>query len=246
MKNKKKSIVVGLFVLGIVLITTGATVAWFSYSKTGLRENSITSGSITFHYDEKSQGLTLPDAVPMTDAQGMAQNTYFEFDVTSRTSSTVEIPYEITVRRSGTGTNMDNVVKVYLTKMVGNVETPVEIIEGQEIVRVSELTSYINSSLNIDSTKNEKKLITETVPVGSNNYKETYRLRIWMSTDAQYLVQENGVDTYPYQGKTYNLQVNVYARGEEGMATVTASDIDTTTSGVSVQDKIDELAGLLN
>ena len=66
MKNKKGLIAL-VAVLGIVLIATVATYAWFSYSKTGSRENTISSGAITFHYEEGSRVISTDDMMPMTD-----------------------------------------------------------------------------------------------------------------------------------------------------------------------------------
>ena len=230
--KKKKGLIALVAMLGIVLITAGATYAWFSYSKSGTKGNTISSGSITFHYQEGAQGLSLNDAMPMTDAQGKAQNTYFDFNITSKTTSTVEIPYDITVRRSGTGTNMDNVVKVYLTKVDNGVETPVELIVGRDVAKVSELNTYLNDVLNIDATKNEKKLSGQKVPSGSSNYNQAYRLRMWISDDANFALvpahcSDNSNKTenecvspaewieeeYPYNNKTYTLKVNVYGEG---------------------------------
>ena len=241
---KGKQVIALVALLGIVLITAGATYAWFSYSKSGAKENTISAGSITFHYTEGAQGLSLNDAMPMTDNQGKAQNTYFDFTITSKTSSTVEIPYDITVRRSGTGTNMDNVVKVYLTKVNNDVEIPVEIVTGKQIATVSELSTYLNSTLNIDISKNERRLIRETVPTNSSNYNQTYRLRMWISDTADFSGVEvtkyycDGTETlsinydscegekttrtetqYPYNNKTYTLNVNVYGEGVENNST---------------------------
>ena len=273
--KEKKILIVVFAVLGFILLVTAATYAWFSYAKEGIKGNTIRSGSIKFHYAEGLQGISLVDAMPMTDAQGKAQTNYFEFDITSKTSNTVEIPYDITVRRSGTGTNMDGVVKVYLTEVTGTgnneVETPINLLTNQNVVTVSQLTTYTNAAVSIDATKNEKKLTTETVPVGSTNYNAKYRLRMWISSDTEMIEQNTKyycsgteveydstaynncpaadltsaiVDEYPYQGKTYTLTVNVYAEGATG-SPIAASQIQTT-QGKSLQASIDELVGLLN
>ena len=73
MKTNRKLVVAVLGTLGIILTTVGVTYAFFSYSKTGTKENSISSGNITFLYTETSRGIELIDAMPMTDAQGKAQ-----------------------------------------------------------------------------------------------------------------------------------------------------------------------------
>ena len=231
---KGKRIIALVAVLGIILITAGATYAWFSYSKSGAKENTISAGSITFHYKESSQGLTLDDAVPMTDSQGMAQTDYFDFTITSNTSSTVDIPYYITARRSGTGTNMDNVVKVYLTKVDDNgTETPIEIVNGKQIATFSELGSYTNSD-GINIPQEEKLLAREIVFAGSNNYKEKYRLRMWIDEKANFIIQQDGQeDIYPYNGKTYTLKVNVYGSGVEVNQSVV--DLRSNTNIIDIQ-----------
>ena len=57
MKNNKKKqgllAVLGLF--GILLITAGVTYAFFSYTRSGSTENSITSGNISFLYTENTK-----------------------------------------------------------------------------------------------------------------------------------------------------------------------------------------------
>lgn len=211
---KKMKILLGILtILGIVALTIGATYAWFSMVKIGTTSNTISSGSIKFHYGEKSQGLTLNEAMPMSDIVGMQQNDYFEFEITSKTSKLLDIPYYITVRRSGTGTNMDNIVKVYLTKIDGNTEVPVELENGEIIATFNELGTYINNDA-INIPISEKLLHRDVVFANSSNYKETYRLRMWISDDTQFIVQEPGQsDVYPYQGKTYTLKVNVYGNG---------------------------------
>ena len=104
--KNKKTLVAFLVILGIILTTVGVTVAWFSYARNGSRENTITAGGITFHYQEESQGITLQDAMPMTDDQGKTQNKYFDFKITSKTNEGVTIPYYITARMVGNSTDM--------------------------------------------------------------------------------------------------------------------------------------------
>ena len=213
--KKEKKILVGVFGLfSILLLVIGVTYAWFTYSRTGERNNSIQAGEVTFRYDEKSQGISVNDAMPMTDAQGKVQSNYFEFDVTSKTSPNTSIPYYVTVNKvSGSDANLDSYIKVYLTKVTGEapnqVEIPVTLLTTNQISRYSELSSFNHSSINISST--EKALYTDTVPAGSNNYKETYRLRMWIADNIN--MNSSGTGTSPYNGSTYTLKVNVYSEG---------------------------------
>ena len=208
MKNNKKLLIVILGILGIVLTTVGVTVAWFTYSRNGVKENTITAGSIKFHYAEGSRTIEVDDMMPMTDSQGKAQNDYFEFTITSDTSSVVDIPYYITARRTNSSdANMDSIVKVYLTKVDDNgVETQVL------LSKFGGLSGYTNSAINIPAS--EKTLYNDTVLAGTQGYTQKYRLRMWIDYDAKYIVQEeNQPDQYPLQDKSYALTVNVYSEG---------------------------------
>lgn len=114
---KKKVLVSVLGILGIVATTIGIIYAFFSYSKTGTTLNTIRTGSIEFKYTEGSRVIELTEAMPMSDLQEKNQTNYFEFTITSKSTNTIEVPYDITVRKA-TG---DNIIKIYLTK-VNNVD----------------------------------------------------------------------------------------------------------------------------
>ena len=243
MEKKRKTLISILLVLSIVLITVGTTYAWFSYSKTGNEENTISSGTIKFHYAEGNRNIELVDALPMTDAEGMSQANVFDFTITSETSSTIEVPYYVTVRRSaGSDTNLDSQVKVYLTRVEGEapneVETPVLLVTNKYISKFNNLGTYTNPSITIPPS--EKALFTSVVPANSNNYSQKYRLRMWIDektnfspikkyfcgtteiTQADYdnteytcqSGEKNVQDVYPYNNITYTLSVNVYSEGQ--------------------------------
>ena len=121
MENKKrKSTGLLLSILGVislVLITAGVTYAFFSYAKQGEKDNTITTGSITFIYNETGNALTINDALPKSDTIGMGENSSsnFEFEVTSTTPSTAYINYIVTAKKSNSSTLPENQVKLYLT-----------------------------------------------------------------------------------------------------------------------------------
>ena len=124
--------------------------------------------------------------MPMTDLEGKRQTDAFDFTITADTSRTLDIPYYITVRRTADSfADLDSVVKVYLTKvnMVNNEEQESDVI----LSKFSNLAHYENNQINIPLT--EKTLHNDTVLAGTTNYTQKYRLRIWVDTDANYLVQ---------------------------------------------------------
>ena len=180
---KKKSFAFALFVLGLVLITTGTAYAIFRFTQVGTTESSMQVGSITFHYKEingKGHGINISNAYPISDVDGKAQNDYFDFRITSN-SAFAEIPYTISVLPTG-DVELANVVKLYLTEVNNNVETQVV------LSKYSELTSVTFTG------KEEKVLYRTTVPVDGNSYEKNYRLRMWIDSEANF----NGTNVTKY------------------------------------------------
>ena len=233
MKNKLKKISISAGILGILLVTVGITYAVFSYSKNGIKGNSITSGNIVFHYGEGGRSISLENTSPMTDEQGKAQTNYFDFTITSKTNAGVKVPYTITVKRKGNDSSLDSGIKLYLTEVANNTETDLYLANNKIVSKYSELATYTNASLNIDATKNEKVLYKTTVPQNANNYEKNYRLRMWVSddynfsqtvtgscSDPTYTTRETCVaankdwtDVATSTAKTFTATINVYAEG---------------------------------
>ena len=196
MKDKKKiSIIVGVFLL--VLLTIGVTYAFFSYIGSGTTENTISSDSITFLYEEIDQqgnGISITEATPVDDITGK-QGQAFNFRIISTSANTISIPYEINVRKKDGSDNLDDIVKLYLTKVDdNNQETEVE------LSKYSELTTVTKNN------HQEKQLHIDKVPANSNGYSQKYRLRMWIDKDADF-------STGNYNDKTFSITVNVYSSG---------------------------------
>ena len=237
MNKKKYPIFLAIVaVLSFVLITIGVTYAFFNYIGTGLTENTIKAGSITFHYDEttmRGRGISLVDALPVLESEetgafltDTTEGKVFNFKLTADTGSTIEMPFYITGRVKDGSTLDPSLVRVYLTEVNGNSESAV-----LAPTTFSTLTSYQNR-------ENEKVLWNDTVPVNTTGFNQDYRLRMWLGEAANYsevpascsvtlaegveLTQANceaasGVWTdayYPLNDKTFTLTVNVYSTGD--------------------------------
>ena len=109
----------GLF--SFVVLMIGTTYAIFQYMKEGLEENSITTGAITFYYDEQKRqgnGIQIENAFPMSDLLGENQEgvaNVFRFQIQSDTMSKVSIPYTITARMKEGSDLPQDAIKIYLT-----------------------------------------------------------------------------------------------------------------------------------
>ena len=73
-ENKKRNlgIVLGLIILLVMVI--GVTYAAFQYTKSGTKENELTTGTVSFKYNETSNGVTLNNAYPMSDVDDALVN----------------------------------------------------------------------------------------------------------------------------------------------------------------------------
>ena len=85
----------------MVAVTAGVSYAFFNYTRLGTTDNTITTGTINFLYDEKAasgNGITITDALPMSDTNGKIQigtNNVFDFQIIATTTGNANIPYEI-------------------------------------------------------------------------------------------------------------------------------------------------------
>lgn len=219
MSKNKKIIIVVLAIISIICVTAGVTWAFLSYTKEGEKENTITSGAITFHYNEDSQGISLDNALPMSDNDGKSQNKYFDFTITSNNNMEATIPYTITARKvSDPLVELDEeYVKVYLTKVttVNNTDS-----ENQVL-----FDTYNNLSTVTKNNHSEEILWVDSVSANTINYTQKYRLRIWISNQLDFsplkdnngdYIEENGDYVYPNNNKEFSIKLNVYSEALQG------------------------------
>ena len=198
--NNNNSKQVLLSVLGVAILVVavvGVSFAAFTYSKTGEKLNTITTGTITMSYNETTNGINLTDALPTTDEVGMAmadENQYFDFTVSATITGTTTINYAISATKEES-TIPDNGVKVYLTDM-DNSDNPVD--DYATPKKISELTTATDSE---DSGTPEGQYILHTGTYSATD-TEHYRLRMWVADDY----------AAPSTTQTYKLRVNVYGK----------------------------------
>ena len=230
--NKKKTTGIVLSVIGVlalISITAGVTIAFFSYAKEGTTENTITTGTITFLYDEKEaagNGIKITEALPMSDTDGKAlagDNNVFNFTVTANTTSKTAIPYEVTARmKADSDKYLQDKVKLYLTTVNGGAETAAPLTVNGDVVKTFAnltQTSKVGTDVAI-----EKTIYNGEVPASSTNYSQDFKLRMWLAGDE---TTENGADTdySPWEFKktdgTLITSTAYYALSEEEKANYT-------------------------
>ena len=192
--NSKQVLLSVLGVAILVVAVVGVSFAAFSYSKTGTKVNTITTGTITMSYSETTNGINLTNALPMSDGVGMAlseEEQYFDFTVSANITGTTTINYAITASKEAESTLPDTAVKVYLTDMDGTADTQI-----LAPTKVSGLTPTTGSE---PSGTPSGQFILHTGTFGATSSHD-YRLRMWVADD----YQVTGASA------TYKLRVNVY------------------------------------
>ena len=194
--NSKQMILSILGVVILVVAVVGLSFAAFSYSKTGEKVNTITTGTITMSYSEDTNGINLSNALPMSDDQGKAlsgSNNVFDFTVTATIngSGNTTINYDVTATKESGSTLDDSAVKVYLTSIDNSADTQV-----LAPTKVSALTKTGSSEAS-GAPNGQYKLTTGTF---TSTTTRKYRLRMWVAEDYSSLSTSG----------TYKLRVNVY------------------------------------
>lgn len=202
MKEDNNSKQVLLSVLGVAILVVavvGVSFAAFTFSQTGVKTNTITTGTINMSYSEPENGITLTNAMPMSDDTGKAlsgPNETFDFTVTATIngSGTTTINYAITaVTEPGTILN-DNYVKVYLTNMASDADT--------QILAPTVVSSLPKTSSDASGAPDGQFILDDGT--FTTNATNEYRLRMWVA------------DNYAVTGssETYTLRVNVYGAAD--------------------------------
>ena len=200
--NNNNSKQVLLSVLGVAILVVavvGVSFAAFSFSQTGVRTNTITTGTINMSYSEPESGITLTNAMPMSDDTGKAlssANETFDFTVTATIngSGTTTINYAVTAVTEPGTTLDDDYVKVYLTNMASDADS--------EILAPTVVSSLPKTSSDASGAPDGQFILDDGT--FTTNATNEYRLRMWVA------------DNYAVTGssETYTLRVNVYGAAD--------------------------------
>ena len=214
-ENNNNSKQVLLSVLGVAILVVavvGVSFAAFTFSQTGEKTNTITTGVITMNYKESDNYIHLTNAMPMNDSTGAAlpsttDGNVFDFTVSGKItgSGNTTINYAISaVPTEGTNTLKNNFVKVYLTDQ-----------DDSPVTGFTQNTGKLVSSLEMGAGDSDAAGVPEDQRVlfrgtftstNGSPVDETreYRLRMWVA------------DNYEVTGtsETYTLKVNVYGKAD--------------------------------
>ena len=210
--KKKENIIIIVVLVVMILAIVGVSYAAFSYSRTGEKVNTITTGSITMTYEETDNTISLNGALPTTDKTGMVRmnpGEYFDFSVSSEIVGDVNINYEISAKdittsdRKIDGSN----IKLYLTKLNED-GTEEGLMVPETYNEESSSNSYTGRPVN------EMSLYTSSMNSSESN---NYRLRMYV--DESYNPQGDG------GGLTFSVRINVYGKAGDKYVPLTTQEI---------------------
>ena len=170
-KEQVIKMVPALLVL-FILIAVG-TYAFDKVDLLGVQNVGIVSNQETsLRLVEGNKDISI-SGTPMSDTDGKAQTTYYDFTVEGISNVAMDLKYYIYLSPKKDGNTVDSkYVKVYLTKVENNSETVV--------VNPSSISS-------LDLFGDDKLVLNNTFNFTSNvktTKSSTYRLRAWLSQDA--------------------------------------------------------------
>lgn len=210
MENNSKQAVLSIVGIAILVIAVvGVSFAFFTYSKEGTTNNVITTGQISFAYNEVNN-ITLTNQFPKTPTEGK-QNDTFEFNVTGTLPSTSgAVNYTVTAIAGNTEADKvrmkDSDINLYVTAT--NDGTVTGGYDGANGAVAGNSTSGF-------------QIASGTIPADGTEHTHDYTLTMWVNesvtisdtdTSADYCASEECADDREvYSNLYYSLKVNVAA-----------------------------------
>lgn len=207
-KNKKGVIVVIMMVLAVVLIGTSYALWQLTLTQTGT--NTITTGCFQLNLVDGSNGITLNEAIPITDDEGHNLDSY-NFTITNTCST--EASYVINLETLSNGPK--NLKEKYLkTSLISN---------DEEVFLSTLKPRFENLDKGIEESSKAFWLFEDTL---AGNSSRTFDLRIWLDENtlaldevmnATYLGKITVIATFKEPLKMENMMIskhNVLESGE--------------------------------
>lgn len=176
--------ILGLAILVVAVV--GVSYAIFSTTLSGSKINTLSSGTINMSYVEVSNGISIVNAMPMSDEEGkkLVGNDYvFDFVVSSNIAGVTTVDYEVVAEKVlVNGASLaDNDVKIYLEKMVGDQYVAVPLTSPPQEFKANGVDTDLGS--HADDMILYRGSFTNTEAV-KTEFSEKFRLRMWLSDEA--------------------------------------------------------------
>lgn len=202
--NSKQVIlsIIGISIL--ILAVVGVSYAIFNMTLNGSEENKLTTGTISMSYVEATNGISITNAMPISDVEGKnlsGDSETFDFTVSADIAGKATVYYEISAEKINDYSEqvLDEDIRLYLQKKSGDsyVDTP--------ITSTPKAFTPLDTDSSVGVPAGEMLLYSSTFSNKNsslNTYSEDFRLRMWLGETA------NIDDT----SRSFKVKVNVYSR----------------------------------
>ena len=175
--------ILGLAILVVAVV--GVSYAIFSTTLSGSKINTLSSGTINMSYVEVSNGISIINAMPMSDEEGkkLVGNDYvFDF-VGSNIAGVTTVDYEVVAEKVLVNGALlaDSDVKIYLEKMVGDQYVAVPLTSPPQAFKANGVETDLGSHAADMILYRGSFINTEAVKA---EFSEKFRLRMWLSDEA--------------------------------------------------------------
>lgn len=182
MENNSKQAVLSIVGIAVLVIAVvGVSFAFFTYSKGGSTNNVITTGSIAFEFTEPSNGLSLTNKFPQSDAEGKSNPT-FDFTVTGSIPTTMQpINYNVYAIKGDVPTGGDyqeadrlrnSEINFYATTTGGTIQG------GYDTATDPDYGAVVTDAIN---TTTGLLIASGTIPAGSSDVTHSYSITMWVN-----------------------------------------------------------------
>lgn len=195
-ENSQKKVLLSVLGVAILVVAVvGISFAAYQATVTFDETNSVSTGTIMVSYTEPTNAINITDAMPLSDANGMAlsgENKTFDFTVSTRATNALTVPYVISLTRDASSTLANNEVKVYLTHADDSVVTDVTSGKALGAALVSSFGDHATRANTVTlATINDVFAGTGEAAKVTN-----YRLRLWVDENVAVSADSNSVKSY--------------------------------------------------
>ncbi len=180
MENNSKQAVLSIVGIAVLVIAVvGVSFAFFTYSKTGTTNNVITTGSIAFEFKETSNGLSLTNQFPQSDAEGKT-NKSFAFTVTGNIPTTMQpINYSVYAIKGDVPSGYaeakrlkNSEIKFYATTTGGTIQS------GYGTATDPDYGAVVDDAID---TPTGLLIATGTIPASNSEVIHSYAITMWVN-----------------------------------------------------------------
>ncbi len=239
--NTGRQVLLSVLAVAILVVAViGVSFAFFTYSRQGSTENTISTGTLVFKYNEETAGIELTNAMPISDSQVSneavdSKNESFEFNVTSTIKGNMDISYDIVVEESTDPDKVKTLESKYVRLCLKKGAT--EGTYNEDVVQAK----FFNELDTYNGNAKQKKLYSGTFKSADLNDKDNnqdshyYRFQMWFSD--HYYDEDKGAESITSNDTKTNMFNDVCTKdGKDAECKCEITD-DTTVSSMTDESK---------